>query len=71
VFLPFLEKEFPRLVENYKRRYHGRAFLPDAYAKPLSQLVERLRKKYGIGGDPRRSRMIVPRAPAGEQLMLF
>jgi DNA repair photolyase len=71
VFLPFLEKEFPHLVENYKRRYQGRAFLPDAYAKPLSQLVERLRQKYGIGRDPRRSRTIDPREPTEEQLTLF
>ena len=71
VFLPFLEKQFPHLVENYKRRYHGRAFLPAAYARPLSQLVARLRQKYGIGSDPRRSRAIIPRTPAGEQLSLF
>jgi DNA repair photolyase len=71
VFLPFLEKQFPHLVANYKRRYHGRAFLPAAYAKPLSQLVARLRQKYGIGRDPRRSQTITPRAPTGEQLTLF
>ncbi len=71
VFLPFLEKQFPHLVENYKRRYHNRAFLPASYAKPLSQLVERLRQKYKIGRDPRRSRMITPRASPGEQLTLF
>ena len=71
VFLPFLEKQFPHLVLNYKRRYHGRAFLPAAYAKPLSQLVARLRQKYGIGRDPRRSQTITPQGPAGEQLTLF
>ena len=71
VFLPFLEKQFPHLVENYKRRYHGRAFLPASYAKPLSQLVARLRQKYGIGRDPRSSQTIVPEASAGEQLALF
>jgi DNA repair photolyase len=71
VFLPFLEKQFPHLVENYKRRYHSRAFLPAAYAKPLSQLVERLRQKYGIGHHPHRSQTIIPKAPVGEQLSLF
>jgi DNA repair photolyase len=71
VFLPFLEKQFPELSENYKRRYHNRAFLPAAYAKPLSHLVERLRQKYGLGNDPRRSSTIAPRAPADEQLPLF
>jgi DNA repair photolyase len=72
VFLPFLEKQFPHLVENYKRRYHGRAFLPSSYAKPLEQLVARLRQKYGIGRDQRRSQTIAPPThAAGEQLALF
>jgi len=72
VFLPFLEKQFPHLVANYKRRYEGRAFLPPAYSKPLGQLVQRLLQKYGIGRDARRSRAIVPRAPtSGEQMRLF
>jgi hypothetical protein len=71
VFLPFLEKQFPHLVQNYKRRYQGKAFLPEAYSKPLSQLVSRLAEKYGLGRDPRRTRVIVPRAPTEEQLALF
>jgi DNA repair photolyase len=72
VFLPFLEKQFPHLVANYKRRYEGRAFLPDSYAKPLAKLVERLREKYGLGRDPRRDREIIPRMHTeGEQMDLF
>src|SRR5580658_1501889 len=51
VFLPFLEKEFPQLVETYRKRYQDRAFLPESYRKPLSQLMKRLRQKYGIRGD--------------------
>jgi DNA repair photolyase len=46
VFLPFLEQNFPHLAENYRQRYHERAFLPAAYGKRLSQLVARLREKY-------------------------
>src|SRR5271166_2438822 len=46
VFLPFLEKNFPHLAENYRQRYQDRAFLPPAYGKRLSQLVARLREKY-------------------------
>jgi DNA repair photolyase len=72
VFLPFLEKQFPHLAENYKRRYHGRAFLPDSYGKPIAQLVEKLRQKYKMGRDPRRTRAIVPQMPKKEeQLALF
>src|SRR5580704_14021629 len=51
VFLPFLEKEFPQLVESYQKRFKDRAFLPESYRKPLSQLMKRLRQKYGIRGD--------------------
>src|SRR5579859_3739730 len=46
IFLPFLEQNFPQLVENYRRRYQDRAFLPPAYAKRLSALIHRLREKY-------------------------
>jgi DNA repair photolyase len=48
VFLPFLEKEFPHLVESYRQRYQDRAFLPKTYHQRLSQLMARLREKYGI-----------------------
>jgi DNA repair photolyase len=72
VFLPFLEKQFPDLVANYKRRYQGRAFLPDSYSKPLAKLVERLREKYGLSRDPRRHPSIIPKMHTdGEQMDLF
>ncbi len=48
VFLPFLEKEFPQLVEEYRKRYAGRGFVSEAYSKRISELMARLRKKHGI-----------------------
>lgn len=48
MFFPFLEKEFPNLVENYRQRYKDRAFLPKAFSQRLSQLMARLRQKHGI-----------------------
>jgi len=73
VFMPFLEKEFPHLVENYRQRYKDRAFLSSSYRKRLSQLMARLRQKYGIRTDydrySQRSHP-VPDAPEG-QLRLF
>jgi DNA repair photolyase len=51
VFLPFLEKEFPQLVESYRKRYKDRAFLSASYRKRLSQLMARLRQKHGIPSD--------------------
>jgi DNA repair photolyase len=54
VFLPFIEKHFPHLVDNYRRRYQDRAFLPPSYGKRISQLIARLRQKYGVKrADPR------------------
>jgi DNA repair photolyase len=51
VFLPFLEKEFPHLVEGYRQRYKDHAFLSASYRKRLSELMKRLRQKHGIPSD--------------------
>jgi DNA repair photolyase len=48
IFLPFLEKEFPDLVADYRKRYADHAFVSKAYSKRLSGLMAALRKKYGI-----------------------
>ena len=47
VFLPFVEEHFPALVDLYRARYADRAFLPKGYGQRLSQLMARLRQKYG------------------------
>jgi DNA repair photolyase len=71
VFLPFLEENFPALVETYRKRYAGRAFLPKGYGERISQLVAALRKKYGIGSG-HESRNQPARAGKGtRQLDLF
>src|SRR5205814_5764388 len=49
IFMPFLEKEFPELVEGYRQRYASRAFVSAAYRKRISETVHRLCDKYGIG----------------------
>jgi DNA repair photolyase len=53
VFLPFLDRHFPQLAENYRQRYQDRSFLPSAYGKRLSILVKRLREKYKITREHR------------------
>jgi DNA repair photolyase len=53
VFLPFLEKEFPHLVESYRRRYAHSAFLPSDYGKRINHLLAALRKKHGMVPTPR------------------
>jgi len=48
VFLPFLEKEFPHLVNLYRERYGEKAFVSAAYAKRVSALMAKLREKHGF-----------------------
>src|SRR5690349_16523064 len=76
VFLPFLEKEFPQLVESYHQRYGERAFLPDAYRKRLQALMVKLRAKHGYPTREERERFggagkRAPRAYPAEQLAMF
>jgi DNA repair photolyase len=72
IFLPFLEKEFPQLVESYRQRYGERAFVSSAYRKRISQLFAKLRAKHGIRGDyGRNSDRTHPVPQVDEQLSLF
>ncbi len=48
IFLPFLEQQFPALVAQYRQRYEGKAFVPKAYRRRISELMRRLREKHGI-----------------------
>ena len=72
VFMPFLEKEFPHLVESYRQRFAEKAFLSPAYRRRLSELMAQLRKKYGIRnrGD-RSSATPARRSNSSVQLTLF
>lgn len=74
IFLPFLEEEFPHLVENYRQRYHERSFLPTSYGKRIAQLIAKLRQKYGIErADPRGTNYAEkwPIEALDQQLVLF
>jgi DNA repair photolyase len=71
VFLPFLEKEFPHLVESYQQRYKDRAFLPKSYGQRLSQLMARLRQKYGLHRHSNSEARTTSHTPFGSQLTLF
>ena len=71
VFLPFLEQEFPHLVDDYRQRFAGRAFVGKAYSKRISELMASLRKKHGISREfSSRSESAHPPAE-DEQLRLF
>jgi DNA repair photolyase len=72
VFLPFLAKEFPHLVESYRQRYENRAFLPKPYARRISELMAKLRRKYGIvNAYERYNRREHPVSRKEDQLSLF
>lgn len=73
VFMPFLEKEFPHLVEEYRRRYKDRAFLPAVYKKRISELIAKLRRKYRLDRmeDSRYSRVHQVQKAADAQMQLF
>jgi DNA repair photolyase len=67
VFMPFLEKEFPKLYEDYRTRYEKHAFLPRAYHQRISELMKRLRQKHGLG----ERRRFEARMKSVPQLSLF
>ena len=69
IFLPFLEQNFPALVERYRARYADRAFLAKGYGQRLSNLMASLRRNYGIGDQhARTSRSAHPEV---DQMKLF
>jgi len=72
VFLPFLEKEFPKLAEDYRKRFAERAFVSKAYSKRISELIASLRKKHGISLEfASRSQSAHPVQQESEQMQLF
>lgn len=71
VFLPFLAEKFPKLVESYRQRYQDRAFVPKTYSQRISQLMGRLREKYGIRSTYDRYRPRAATSNEGPQMALF
>jgi DNA repair photolyase len=48
VFLPFLERHFPRLAREYERLYRSGAFLGGEYAERIGERLRRARARYGL-----------------------
>jgi DNA repair photolyase len=71
IFLPFLEREFPALVKQYRERYASRAFVSEAYHREIAKRMAKLQAKYAIDFEreprPRRQRD----GAAAVQLSLF
>src|SRR5690242_11066805 len=51
-FMPFLEREYPQLVQRYRKLYRHSAYLPAEYKDGISRLIAELRARYGL--DSRR-----------------
>ena len=48
VFFPFIEREFPHLVERYRELYARSAYLGRDYKDVLAERVRRIRDRYGL-----------------------
>jgi len=52
VFLPFIERHFPRLAPEYERLYRTGAFLRGEYAERIRELLKRVRARHGLRDSP-------------------
>jgi DNA repair photolyase len=71
IFLPFLEENFPALVNLYRTRYADHSFLPKGYADRLSKLMASLRRKHGFEAGYARSPRSASLQIKQEQMELF
>ena len=51
-FFPFLERQFPELLEAYRKQYERGAYLRGDYRRRLAQAVSGLRRKYALPPGP-------------------
>jgi len=49
-FMPFLEKEFPRLLRRYRQLYARSAYLSGEYKEHIAKLMSDLRRRYALNG---------------------
>jgi hypothetical protein len=50
-FIPFLEKEYPRLAKRYRKLYAHSAYLNGDYKNRMTKLLAGLRTRYGLDGN--------------------
>lgn len=65
-FMPFLEREFPKLVKRYRRLYARSAYLNGEYKERMTKLVAEVRARHGLDRRSAEPKQLAPRA----QLML-
>jgi len=52
IFIPFLEREFPDLVERYQELFSKSAYLSREYKDDLARIVERIRTRHDLASGP-------------------
>jgi DNA repair photolyase len=52
VFLPFLEREFPKLAPRYRETFAKSAYLGRGYKDILRERVQSVRDRYGLMAGP-------------------
>jgi DNA repair photolyase len=63
VFMPFLEEQFPHLLENYKQRFAKGAFLSKPYHQRISTLMASLLARHNFQPRKGERRFVQPQAP--------
>jgi DNA repair photolyase len=69
VYFPFIEEQFPALVERYRQAYRAGAFLKGAYPEQIRERVNAIRERVGL--TRRDLDRVKPPQPRGAQMMLF
>lgn len=69
-FLPFLEREYPDLIEHYKQLYQ-KDFAPTAYAKSIRDLGLKIAQRLGLDQFDRMRYEAPPSPPEPKQLRLW
>jgi DNA repair photolyase len=69
-FMPFLEREFPKLVKRYRKLYARSAYLEGEYKEQIKALMRRLRVRYGLTGERVADQIAPRRIACGGQLAL-
>ena len=57
VFLPFVERHYPHLLQRYRERYESSAYLQGSYRDMIRERVAAIRDRYGLAAGPPRPEM--------------
>jgi DNA repair photolyase len=69
-FMPFLEREFPRLVKRYRKLYARSAYLEGEYKEEIRKRMRDLRVRYHLTGERPADQHLPLQMPARGQLTL-